>query len=926
MTQADAGGETSDAALRQDIRELGQILGEVIREQWGDEFFELVESVRLDSRLVRESSAGTGGGSPDRTALLDRLGRASAWEIVRLVRAFTTYFHIANTAEQHYRVPLGLTQPEFQVSAVIKRALASGVTLQQIKEFASDVHIRPVFTAHPTESARRSILSKLQGMESQLARPARSGASPGANPGERDSHWRRRMTELIEGIVQTDELRQVRPGPVDEARNVLFYLELLSDGTTANAVENFFEALREHGIDTGDIVSPLRFGTWVGGDRDGNPNVTAKVTREALALYNQRALRRLSEKIRTLATELSQSTRIVKISDELQASLEHDREKMPEVYEEYIRLDEEEPYRLKCAFMFQRVVNMLEVAGDWEQPHGSAYANPGELLDDLRIMRRSLEQNHSVNVARGPLRRVITAVQTFGFTMAQMDVREDSEQTNAAVDELMAQSGSTDASFGELPADERSKALSRELSSRRPLHSAAARLSESTREVLDVMETVRDAQDRFGADSLDTWIISMTRSAADMKAVLVLSRDAGLTLPSEGVARLRVAPLFETIDDLRNAATVMDDYWSDPGVRKIIALQGDSAEVMVGYSDSNKDGGITTSQWELYKAQRELRGCAARHGIKLFLFHGRGGSVGRGGGPTREAILAQPAGTVNGVIKITEQGEVISDHFGNRRIAQSQLDLMISSVTEASLLHTEPRHSASKLDEWTATMDRISADAYAAYRGLVETDGFVEYFMSSTPVEELGSMNIGSRPARRGGQVTGLSSLRAIPWVFGWTQSRQIVPGWFGVGSALERAREGGYGPSVDQMYADWSFFQTLVSNVEMALAKTDMEIAERYVRALVDPGLHHVFELIRAEFDRTIREVLTVTRQQRLLDRSPVLQRTLSVRAPYIDPLNYLQISLLARQRSGQDPDPLRERALLLTINGIAAGLKNTG
>ncbi len=904
---------SGDALLRQDIRELGQILGDVIREQWGDEFFDLVESVRLGSRSIRAADA-----EADSTSLLARLDQASTWEIVRLVRAFTIYFHIANTAEQHYRVPPSLTQPEHQVSSVIERALAAGITSQQIAEFARGAHIRPVFTAHPTESARRSILSKLRAMDGQLGRPT--------GPDGRDSSWRRRMVELVEGIVQTDELRQTRPGPLDEARNVLYYLEQLAGETTAQAVERFFEALGEHGVETSGLTSPLRFGTWVGGDRDGNPNVTAIMTRNALALHNQRALRRLRETIRTLATEVSQSTRIINISSELGDSLEHDRAEMPEVFEEYSTLDQEEPYRLKCAYIYQRIVNQLAVALDWDVPDGPFYGNAAALIEDLRVMQRSLEQNGSKHIARGPLGRVITTLQTFGFTMAQMDVREDSAETNAAIDELMTRSGAGDTDFAELSPEDRSVVFSTELAGRRPLHSTAAELSDLTREVLDVMETVRDAQDRFGHDAIDTWIISMTRTAADMKAVLVLSREAGLTLPSEGVARLKVTPLFETIDDLRNAANVMEDYWSDPEVRRIISLQGDSAEVMVGYSDSNKDGGITTSQWELYKAQRELRECAARHGIKLFLFHGRGGSVGRGGGPTREAILAQPSGTVNGVIKITEQGEVISDHFGNRRIAESQLDLMLSSVTEASLLHTEPRHSNEEIDRWIAAMDSISSDAYLAYRGLVETNGFVEYFTTSTPVEELGSMNIGSRPARRGGKITGLSSLRAIPWVFGWTQSRQIIPGWFGVGSALAQARESGNGNAVDEMYASWSFFQTLISNVEMALVKTDMEIAARYVDALVDTSLHHVFHKIRAEFDLTMREVLRVTDQQQLLDRSPVLQRTLSVRAPYIDPLNYLQISLLARHRNGEQTDQLHERALLLSINGIATGLKNTG
>jgi phosphoenolpyruvate carboxylase len=913
MVNSSTNRGTGDNALRQDIRELGQILGETIREQWGDEFFDLVENIRQESRSVR-----TSGAAADRPALLAKLNSASGWEIVRLVRAFTIYFHIANTAEQHHRVPAGLAQTEFQVSDVIERALAAGVTKEQIAAFAAEAHIRPVFTAHPTESARRSILTKLQAMDSQLTLPH--------GPDGHNTAWRKRIVELIEGIIQTDELRQTKPGPLEEARNVLFYLEQLADGTTEEAVDSFFDALEQNGIELDAVGSPLRFGTWVGGDRDGNPNVTAVVTQQALALHNQRALRRLRDRVRELATELSQSTRIIDISDELRESLEQDRQQMPDVYDEYFRLDEEEPYRLKCSYIFQRIMNQLDSAMAWDTPEGPHYASAAEMLADLRIMQRSLEANNSIHISRGPLRRVITAVQTFGFTMAQMDIREDSGITNTALAELLDLAGVTTGSFEEMSPAERSELLARELTGRRPLHSAAARLSDRTREVLDVMSTVLDAQAKFGEDAIDTWIVSMTRSAADLKTILVLSREAGLTLPSENVARLKVVPLFETIDDLRHAASIMEDYWSDPTVRKTVSLQGDRAEVMVGYSDSNKDGGITTSQWELYKAQRELRDCAVRHGIKLFLFHGRGGSVGRGGGPTREAILAQPSGTVNGVIKITEQGEVISDHFGNRRIARSQLDLMIASVAEASLLHTEPRHSTDELARWHGVMNAVSADAYSVYRGLVETKGFVEYFTTSTPVEELGSMNIGSRPARRGGQISGLSSLRAIPWVFGWTQSRQIIPGWFGVGTALEQASQRGSGDIVNEMYADWSFFQTLVSNVEMALVKTDMSIAERYVDALVDPALHHIFQTIRDEFARTLKHVLAITQQTHLLDRSPVLQRTLEVRAPYIDPLNYLQISLLARHRSSQQMDPLEERALLLTINGIAAGLKNTG
>jgi phosphoenolpyruvate carboxylase len=892
------------------------VLGEVIREQWGDGFFELVEHVRLTSRSARESSDPAA-----RQKLLSRLDDASLWEIVRLVRAFTIYFHIANTAEQHHRVAPGFADPEYQAGAVIQRVLKAGVGSEQIAAFAASAHIRPVFTAHPTEAARRSILDKLQSMDAELARWSLVYAG-----GERHVASRRRMVELVEGIIQTDELRQERPDPLYEARNVLYYLGQLFEGTVSETVDRFFDALEAAGVDVTALNSPLRFGTWVGGDRDGNPNVTSQVTRDVLALQNERALRSLREQVRDLATELSQSTRIVAVSTELQESLERDSAAMPEVFSEYFRLDEYEPYRLKCAFIFQRIANLLEVARSWEKPRGPAYANAGEMLADLYTMRRSLEQNLSRHVARGPLRRLITNLQTFGFTMAQMDVRQDAAETNGVVAELLDRSNTGWGSFAELSAGERSALLSAELANPRPLRNPAARLSARAEEALNLMWLIREAQDRFGEDAVDTWIVSMTRHAADLKAVLALSREAGLTFPAGGIARLKVVPLFETILDLRSAAQVMDDYWSDPAVRHVVTLQGDAAEVMLGYSDSNKDGGVTTSQWELYKAQRALRDCAARHGIRQFLFHGRGGTVGRGGGPTREAILAQPSGTVGGMIKITEQGEVISDHFGNRDIAASQLDLTLSAVTEASLLHTEPRHSAETRERWSGAMDRVSEIAFRAYRGLVDADGFVQYFTSSTPVEELSALNIGSRPARRDGQVTGLSSLRAIPWVFGWTQSRQIVPGWFGVGAGLERARAEGLRDVIHEMYSEWTFFQSLISNVEMTLAKTDIEIAERYVETLVEPGLRGIFEQIRAEHDRTLREVLSVTGQKRLLDHNPVLQRTLSVRAPYIDPLNYLQISLLERHRSSSEADQLLQRALLLSINGIAAGLKNTG
>jgi len=907
----------SDARLRSDIREMGRILGDVIREQWGDDFFNLVEETRLTTRSLR-----TRFDAQRLERFMTRLESAPLEDIVRLVRSFTIYFHVANTAEQHHRINPEFASPHSDAETVLKRAIEMGVSVEELRAFRQRLHIRPVFTAHPTEAARRSILSKLQAMDDVLMR----WTDPAISERERLGA-RLRMAEVIESIIQTDELRVERPDPLDEAGYVIYYLEQLFDGTLAEAVGAFRDALFGVGVEDDPAMgSPVRFGNWVGGDRDGNPNVTSEVTREVLGLQNERALLLLRDEVRRVSGELSQSIKVVSISDQLQESLDRDRHLMPVVWETFHRLHAEEPYRMKCAFILQRIQSCLDVARSWEEPRGPHFTSSDQLLDDLAVMHRSLLENGSHLIASGRLERLMTNVSSFGLTMAQMDIREDSVVTNAAVDELLALGGAVSAGAPPRGERDRMRLLAAELSNRRPLMPAIARPSEATREVFKVMQLVQEAQDRFGRESVDTWVVSMTRQPSDLLGVLLLAKELGLVDPAEKVARLKVVPLFETIADLRAATNTMDAYWSVPEVREIIRLQGEISEVMVGYSDSNKDGGITTSQWELYSAQRRLRECAARHGISLMLFHGRGGSVGRGGGPTRDAILAQPASTVDARIKITEQGEVISDHYGNRRIAADQIEIFLSSVTEASLLHAEPVHDAGTYARWQQAMDGFSRDAYEKYRGLVEQEGFVEYFLSSTPVEELGEMNIGSRPARRRGRISGIDGLRAIPWVFGWTQSRQIVPGWYGFGTALENAVSSGKQDLLREMFSEWRFVQTLVSNIEMTLAKTDMGLAERYVRELVDPSLHHIFENILEEHSRTARQVMQLTGQGELLERLPVLQRSLRVREPYIDPLNYLQVMLLSRLRRSEDSDPLLRRALLLSINGISAGLKNTG
>ncbi len=911
--------DSEDANLRADIRRMGDMLGETLRGLWGEELYELVEYVRSSTRTLRESP------NPElREELIKKLDETELWHVIRTVRAFTSYFHLANVAEQHHRIEFkGVAGARREwLEEAFDRIRDANIPSEEISDVVNRLEVRPVYTAHPTEAARRSILNKLRRVGELL--------NERSNPRLLESETRRidrRLSEVVEEILQTDELRHTRPSPAAEARNIMYYMEDMFRFAIAEVEEALDDQLETFGISREPTIRSMRFGTWVGGDRDGNPNVTHDLTRKILDLQHERALKMFAPAIARLAQTLSQSTRIVEISKELADSLEKDRADLPSVWDEFWNLDEDEPYRLKCAFIYERLLNGISAA------EGSAlnkprYANVQPLLADLELMLDSLEANESGASANGEIRRLMQRISAFGMTLATMDIRQHADVTGAAVNELIDRVDSIDGGFGSLSMDDRSARLVEELNSKRVLSSRAITFSPATTEILNLVETVRQAQDEYGQPVIESWIVAMTRDIDDLLAVLVLAKEAGLVVPEEGIARISVVPLFEEIEDLRRSHEVMDRFLSIPEIKSLVTSAGGVVEVMLGYSDSNKDGGITTSQWELYKAQRELRTIGQKHGVAMRLFHGRGGTVGRGGGPTRDAVMAQPYATVDGRIKITEQGEVISDKYGLPELARNHLELSVAAVIEASLLHAEPHHSDEKLEEWFAAMDWISDKAYAKYRSLIETDGFVDYFMDSTPVEELAGMNIGSRPSRRASAdgSRSIDDLRAIPWVFGWMQSRQIVPGYFGVGHALREAREAGMEDVLAEMFNEWAFFNTFISNVEMTLVKTSMEIAGRYVDTLVDPSLHHIFEGIKEERNRSINEVLRITAQDNLLDKQPVLKRTLAVREYYVDPLNYLQVSLLARRRSAEDDDPSVERALLLSINGVAAGLKNTG
>ncbi len=894
---------SDDATLRSDVRRLGDLLGQSLVRQEGSDLLGLVESVR---KAVREGSG------------IEILENLSVEESVQLVRAFSTYFNLANVAEQVHRSRIlaevrieggtWLSRAVDKIEDAIKNPIPGHeISHEELEKWISELDVRPVFTAHPTEAARRSVLSKLGQIASLLDTPK------GATQDER-------LAETVDLLWQTDELRLDRPEPLDEAMNALYYLDDLATQTVPEVLNDFARELKRLDIHLPATARPLTFGTWIGGDRDGNPNITPQITEDAVTLQVNHAIRTTMAAMNRLRQTLSVSTRIAGATPELSASVEKDLKNIPEFEERFLRLNVQEPYRLKATAIVHRLAFTRERhAARTAHVPGRDYKNTEELLADLTLMRDSLFAHKGELLATGLIERTIRTVAAFGLTHATLDIREHSDAHHTVMSQLLG------GNYLELSHDEKFPILIEQLASSSKLD--ASKLDAAAAKTLNTFVAIEDLIERFGPEVIETYIVSMTKGADDLIAAVVLGKQAGLVNLDKKVAKIGFAPLLETVAELRAAGEILEKLLSNPTYRKVVELRGDIQEVMLGYSDSNKDAGIATSQWEIHRAQRRLRDVAMSHGVKLRLFHGRGGSVGRGGGPTYDALVALPWGSVDGQIKMTEQGEVISDKYSLPALARENVELTLAASLEATILNRGPRQSEEDLAKWNECMNLVSESSFARYRKLVDHPDLPAYFYASTPVEQLGNLFLGSRPSRRPDASGGLDSLRAIPWVFGWTQSRQIVPGWFGVGSGLKAAREAGKSDVLSQMLSEWHFFATFISNVEMTLAKTDLVTAQRYVETLVPQELHHFLGTIKEEFELTVAEILTLTGKSSLLGDQPVLARTLQVRDTYLAPLQLLQVTLLNRVREqGENSDPTLIRALLLTINGVAAGLRNTG
>ncbi|HEV7408105.1 MAG TPA: phosphoenolpyruvate carboxylase, partial [Bradyrhizobium sp.] len=858
--------------------------------------------------------------------ILDSMSTA---ETVRIVRAFSYFSHLANIAEDQNNI----RQMRAQISAgnvgTLARTLAhareAGISADQLRQFFGTAQVSPVLTAHPTEVRRKSTIDREMEIATLLDRRERMHLTA-----EEFEASEEQLRRAVLTLWQTNLLRRTKLTVLDEVANGLSFY----DYTFLHEVPRLHCALEDRlyaedaPSDTGareELASFLRMGSWIGGDRDGNPFVTAEVMRGTLRLQATRVLRFYLEELHALGAELSLAAHLADVSEELRTLAAHSPDRSPH--------RSGEPYRLAVSGIYARLAaTALKLDVETSRaPVGEAapYTSAKEFKADLDILDRSLIANNSRVIARGRLRSLRRAADCFGFHLASLDIRQNSAVHERTVAELI-DAAFPGTSYLALNEEARIALLASELRSTRPLASSFVKYSDETLGELAVLREAAKAHATFGTDVIPQCIISMCQGISDMLEVAVLLKEVGLVNPS-GRSAINIVPLFETIEDLQASAAIMDRLLSLHDYRKLVDSRGAVQEVMLGYSDSNKDGGFVTSGWELYKAEIGLVEVFERHHVRLRLFHGRGGSVGRGGGPSYDAILAQPGGAVNGQIRITEQGEIISSKYSNAEVGRNNLEILAAATLESSLL--QPRHSAPRR-EYLEAMEELSALAFKAYRNLVyETEGFTDYFWASTVITEISTLNIGSRPASRK-MTRAIEDLRAIPWVFSWAQCRLMLPGWYGFGSAVEvwvfEHPDKGM-PFLQELYREWPFFRTLLSNMDMVLAKSSIAIASRYAELVPDVELRErIFGRIRREWHSSIETLLDIMGHGRLLQSNPLLERSIRNRFPYLDPLNHVQVELLKEHRKdlpdGEVADEQVLRGIQLTINGISAGLRNSG
>jgi phosphoenolpyruvate carboxylase len=904
---------TASRTLHDDIGLLGGLLGEVIQAQEPIGAYALEERARALGKALR---SGEEAAREQLTALVAGL---SIEEATVLVRAFTSYFRLVNLAEDNERMRRVRAHESEALPAPRRGSLreaidivaARGTSAENLRELLAQAEIRLVLTAHPTEARRRTTVAKLARVFAAIR-----DLDERELDGDDLARTRAGLAGTIQELWSSDEIRAVSPTPLDEVRAGLVYF----DSTLFEVVPRLYREL-EDAVESaypgaGIVVPPaLSFGSWIGGDRDGNPNVTAAVTRQTLGLMRRVALAFLERRVARLAERVSVSSHVTGRASLLEPALESGAERFPALADELRRRNPEEPYRRFFTLVGERV---RATAG--AQTEG--YANSAELLADLRLAERALRAQQADWIADADLHDVIRETEVFGFHLARLDIREHADRHRAAIGELFARRGGEGAYQG-LEEAARQSLLARAIADPAPLLPAdPAALSATTREVVDTFTMLRDALSSGYRDALGSYVISGAAAPSDLLEVLLLMKESGIAAVGGGRAALPIAPLFEFGESLRDAAATMATLLDQPAYRAALRSWGDRQEVMVGYSDSNKDVGYLASTWAVRRAQTALAELLQAHGVRFIFFHGRGGALGRGGGPTNVAILAQPPGTVEGRIKLTEQGEVIAAKYSTPEIAHRELEL-VAGATLVS--RSPPQPTAGRLRVFEELVERMATRSREVYRDLVYRPGFERFFEQATPIEEIARLRLGSRPARRGGSRR-IEELRAIPWVFSWTQARIILPGWYGLGSALANARDEVGLPVLQEMERDWPFFAALLSNAEMALAKADLTIGERYAELVEDETLREVvWAAIREEYVRTRELVLAVTAQERLLDRTPVLQRSIERRNPYVDPLSLIQVELLRRLRRDGGSEGLA-RAMLLTINGIAGGLRNTG